>query len=63
MNYKNIGYQLVNAGLMQEVAEEIREKHPSWKDEKVAKETKNVLRKATLFHNENKKAKKKKGRS
>ncbi len=58
MNWNTIGFQLANVRLIQEVTEEVKKNNPHWNDKKVAKETQKVLKKATLFHDFNKKVKK-----
>ena len=59
-NKWNLGFALTNPGLMEATEEAVRELHPSWSDEKVAKEARKVLKKATLFNDKNKKSKPKK---
>ena len=54
---RDYGFALSNIGLFQEIDDEIREKHPGWSDEKVKDERNKILRKATLFNDKNKKAK------
>ncbi len=58
MNWNNIGFQLTNVRLVQEVTEEVKKNNPHWNDKKVAKEAQKVLKKATLFNDKNKKVKK-----
>ncbi len=57
-NYNNVGYALSNAGLIQGVDDEIREKHSHWNDKKVEQERNKILKQATLFNGKNKQAKK-----
>ncbi len=56
-NKWKLGFALTNPGLMETTEEVIREQHPTWNDEEVAKEVQKVLKRATLFNDKNKTSK------
>ncbi len=56
--YKQIGFALSNAGLLQDVEDEVKKEHPTWSDKKVKDERNKRLKAKTLYSDENKRPKK-----
>ena len=56
--YKQIGFALSNAGLLEEVEAEVRVDNPTWSDKKVKDERNKLLKDRTLYSDANKKPKK-----
>ncbi len=56
--YKQIGFALSNAGLLQDVEDDVKKEYPTWSDKKIIDERNKRLKAKTLYSDENKRPKK-----